>query len=89
MLEDLHASYQGRIVLLVIYKLCLCLTVPMNTAREWADEVIKFCRGELMSTTKSSRFSKRKHLEKLFSNNSDSSFNNISFGFEIFELDVK
>ena len=25
----------------------VCQTVPVNTARDWADEVVKFCRGEL------------------------------------------
>ena len=26
----------------------VCQTVPVNTARDWADEVVKFCRGELL-----------------------------------------
>ena len=25
----------------------VCQTVPVNMARDWADEVVKFCRGEL------------------------------------------
>jgi len=25
----------------------VCQTVPVNTAKDWADEVVKFCRGEL------------------------------------------
>ena len=25
----------------------VCQTVPVNTAKDWAGEVVKFCRGEL------------------------------------------
>ena len=25
----------------------VCQTVPVNMARDWADKVVKFCRGEL------------------------------------------
>ena len=28
----------------------ICQNVPVNTARDWAEEVVKFCRGEAQMT---------------------------------------